>query len=435
MKLDVPIPDHWEVRRVEDGALYQAPSKVFGILVTPLGPAHPDPDLWIHHAFVNRARDDAAEARVLGSAPFRTAAGWSGILLEGEVGSQARLVIYLAFMDYAATVIAMCRMPDLIPTWRDEVLALVAQATPDFTSDAIVCLAHQLGGAPPPAWTEHRERQDIAGWQRTFVGGQLLLSRATAPDAGAIRITADVTPIRPVSALFERFHEPPTIVETDEGEHGVTANTVEAGVQYTLGVAFGDAWYTRIEAEVTAPDLHDTFRRTVYELTYGATLGLGEGRWRRFYYEPPPGWTGIARPGATLWLAPATPRRHQVMRVFDARPPTDHEMLHGMRMFETLPQELFRESPRGPAVYYTADDLECRVFVHTGHVGSCQEPLKVLEGLIVTEPYVYPIRIECEPALLEDSMHVFERVVASVRPVPPRRARTGTASVVAYWAE
>ena len=428
MKLDVPIPSDWETRRVDDGLLVQAPSTVYGMLVMPLGPADPDPELWMRRAFAYRARPEDGAPRDLALSRFATDAGWSGLLLDGKLGTQARFVVYLAFMDYAATIVGMCRVPGELAAWRAELLALVAKATPDFTMERPASLAQLLGAAPRPV-SEHRERRAIAGWQRTFTGGNLVLTPVAHPAAGAIRITADVTPIEPVAQLFAGLS--PDIVATDEGEYAAIAHTPTR----VLAAVLGPHAYTRIEASVVEPAHFELFRATVDELALSTTLGLGQGRWRPYYYEAPPDWIGIARPHASLWLAPVTPRHYQVMRVFDARPPRDHEAAHGLRMFETLPQELFREPPKGPAIYYTADDLECRVFVHTAQLAQRAEPLKVLEGVIVSERYVYPIRIECDPALLEDSMHVFERVVASVRLLPEPHRRTGHGGAVAYWAE
>ena len=429
MKLDVPIPTGWETRRVDEGLLVQAPSTVHGMLVMPLGPADPDPELWMRRAFAYRARVEDGEPRDLAMSPFATDAGWSGLLLDGKLGTQARFVVYLAFMDYAATVVGMCRVPAELASWRAELLALVAKATPDFTSERPACLAHQLGAAPRSE-AEHRARHAIAGWHRTFAAGDLVLTHLAHPGAGAIRIAADVTPIEPVAKLFAGLADP-EIVATDESEYAAIAHTPAR----VLAVVLGAHTYTRIDATITDAAHAELFRATVEELARSATLGLGPGRWRPYYYEPPPGWTGIARPHATLWLAPATPRRHHVMRVFDARPPRDHEAAHGLRMFETLPQEFFREPPKGPAIYYTADDLECRVFVHSAQLPLRAEPLKVLEGMIVSERYVYPIRMECDPALLEESMHVFERVVASVRLLPEPHRRSSHGGAVAYWAE
>ncbi|MCE9573763.1 MAG: hypothetical protein K8W52_11465, partial [Deltaproteobacteria bacterium] len=230
--------------------------------------------------------------------------------------------------------------------------------------------------------------------------------------------------------------EPLLLDATDEGEYLALASASGPAGLHALGVVFGDTHVARIDARCTDPALFARFRAATHELTFAATLGLGAGRWRRFYYEPPPGWTAVARHRGALWISPACPRHYQVMRVFDARPPADNERPHGARMFETLSAEFDREPSKGPVSYWTADELECRVSVYSAQLPNRAAPLKVLDGVIVTDDYVYPIRMECDPDRLEDSMHVFERVVASFRRLPERRARIeADVSAMAFWVD
>lgn len=446
MKLELSLPVNWEQRAVDEGVMLQAPSKISGMLVTPIEPARLDPEEWVKRAFMYRARDEDGAPRNQKLSPFAMDTGWAGLRLDGDLGEQARMVLYLAFMDYAVTVVGMCRRPAELPAWRDDIVALIASAKPNFTDDTqLLCLAHQLGAPPPRSTPDRRARHPIAGWQRSFAGGQPILSPRRDPHAGTLRISTGLAPLRTASELIARALpagepveeiEAPRIETTDEGEYAVFAAARTPRGLHSLAIVFGDLEYTQIEAVVTAPERYDEFRATVHELAYSTTLGLGAGRWRRFYFEPPPGWAGIARPRSSLWLSPDHPRRHQVMRVFDARPPLDHERPYGARMFETLSQEFFREPPKGPAVYYTADDLECRVFVYTAQLPNRREPIRALEGTIATDAYTYLIRFEFEPALLESSTAAFEQVVASFRPLPERRATTELAgAALDYWTE
>jgi len=427
MRLAVPIPNEWRQQIVAEGVLVESPNARLGMLITAIGPAQPDPDVWLHRAFMHRA--GSAVPRNLAVAPFSTEAGWAGMLLVGELGTQERLVVYLAFIDYAAMVVATCTAPAELPTWRTEILAMIVHATLNLEpDDGVACLAHLLG-EPPPTPGDARTHQPILGWQRTLGERQLVLT-TTASDAGTIRVTTDLAPLRPVSQLFDGF-EAPRVITTDEGEHAVIAHRIDAGLQ-SLAVVFGDVSYTRIDAESSEPELFDLFRATVDELAFSATLGLGSARWRRFYYEPPVGWRAIARPHATLWLSPACPRQYQVMYVFDARLRAAHESVYGLRMFETLPLEFFEAEPKGRAIYYAADDLEVHLNVYTAQLAK---PLKVLDAVVLSEDYAYPIRIECEATLLEDSIRVFDRVVATLRRVPNCRRRTGNIAAVSFWAE
>ena len=55
-------------------------------------------------------------------------------------------------------------------------------------------------------------------------------------------------------------------------------------------------------------------------LTRELGLGLGGSRRRWFRYDPPAGWFGVRRSGATLWFHPEHPRVPAIAYVFDARP-------------------------------------------------------------------------------------------------------------------
>ncbi len=440
MKLVLPIPDDWKRLEVEGGILYEAPSQMFGMFVTPLGGAHAEPESWIQEAFLYRHEGDG-ELRDLRFSQHLTAQGWGVAILDGGLGTQARFVAYMAFLDYSATVVGMCRNPEEHPTWREQLLAIVLQATPDFSDSGVACLAQLLGG--PPAPSEKRLRKPMTGWRRSFCGGDLVLTDERGASAGTIRVTSHVTPVQPVNQIFadmleatadELVVELPAIDLSDEGEHIAFARATTPNLQHTIGVVFADAHYTWIEALVRDPSLYEKFGTAVRELAYSTTLGLGRGRWRRFYYEPPPGWVGVPRPRGAMWISPACPVHHQLMRVFDARPPADHESVHGARMYETLPMEFYRQPPKGPVSYWTADDLECQVVVHTAWLPNRVEPIRVLDGIIKTDDYIYPIRMECDQAKFEESAQVFERVVASFRPVPERRkVDLDVSTAVEFW--
>lgn len=426
MKLIVPVPAEWKQQDVVDGVVLHAPNEGFGILVMPLGPAADDPEVWIQRAMVHRTRQKGVEPRNLRLSRFSTADGWGAILLEGDVGTEARLVAYFAFLDYAATVIAICRDPQKHAGWRADALAILAQARPDFTQEGAITLG-QLLGAPPQATVVHGRA--AVGWRRTFSGGDLVLTGEDGASVGWIRISRQLAPVRPVDQLFRPFLgapaegdtvEPPQVLATAEGEHAVLASVSSATRQHTLGVVYGDDYFASVEGMCSDPEQYRRYRTTVHQLTYGTTLGLARERWRRFYYEVPPGWTGVARARGTVWVGPQMPGKYQVLRIFDARPESEHAAQHGARMFETLPSEFFTEPPKGPVTFYTADEVPCRVSVFTGRVPNRPGVLKALEGTLLKEPFVYPLRIECDEELVEDAMHVFEQIVSTIRMLPER---------------
>jgi hypothetical protein len=430
MKLVLPIPADWRQRTVAEGVLYQSPARVFGLLVMPFDAAPEDPDNWVQRALLHR-EPDGQEPRNVRLSRLTTDSGWAAILLDGEVGTEARMVAYFAFLDYAATVIAICRDPAAMPSWRHDALAILMKVRPDFSQEGVVSLAKQLGSPPPTSVSRPLDaRGAVSTWRRSFSGSDVVFTTEEGPAAGRIRIVQRKTPVRPAEEIFAPWLsgvepgdmvERPTISVTAEGEYAAFANAIGRRRQHTLGIVFGDDHYAEIEGVTTVADQFGRFRIAVQKLTYAYTLGLGSNRWRRFYYEAPPGWIGVARTRATVWIAPSCPRQYQVMKVFDARPPSDNlAARQGARIFETLPHEFFREPSSVPFIFFTPAGLQCRVIVFTGQVPNRRSPIKAIEGTVMEARYIYPIRMECDAELLAETMHVFERVIGSIRPFPER---------------
>lgn len=449
MKLDLAVPADWQQAQTAEGTLFGcgAGQPAIHMLVTPIVAGQVDPERWLLRAVMYRIEPGFGEPRDPRLTPFALAAGWSGIRLDARIGTQDRMAIYLQFFEYGLTIVAMCLTPDAIPDWRDRILAVVQASTPTFISERSPALTTLLQGMPTRTTTsDRRVRHPLVAWTRGFAGADLVLSARHRPEAASVRVSLGRAPLLPPAAFFaprvagahdgEGEISDPRIDVTDEGEYFVIGNARTPTTQHTLAIVYGDTHYAHIEGLAVDPALFDETRATVRELAYATTLGLGAGRWRRYFYTPPPGWVGIAQPHSTLWISPEDPRHHFTLRVFDARPPLEHERLHGTRMFETLSQEFFVEAPKGPVTYYTAEDLECRVFVHTARFANLPQPIRILDGCVVTEHYVYPLRLHFVPDLLERATAVFEAVVASLHTIPERRATTEAAEgVLSYWAE
>jgi hypothetical protein len=428
MRLILPIPPDWPPRKVGDGVLHLSPVGTFGMMVMPLTATHEDPETWVEQALVLRDRDGKT-ARNTKMSRLVTEAGWVATLLEGEVGVEARLVAYFMFFDYAATVIAVCRDPAQRPSWRDEALAILAGARPDFSQEGVVCLAQQLG-APPPLVGRRPVDPDGDGWRRLSVGGDMVLAAEAGPRVGRIRVVHRVCPVRPVDEVFAPLLaaagpaatiERPAVIVTLEGEYAAIASVADGARQETLGVIFGDEHMAQIHGLVTAPEQFRRFRAAVHKLTFGYTMGLGTNRWRRYYYTPPAGWTGVARGRDTLWISPRCPREYQIMKIFDARPPGDSlAARQGARLYETLPQEFFVEPPIGPIEFETRGGLRCQVIVFSGRVPNRPATIKAIEGTAADSRYIYPLRLECDEHLYAETMNTFERVIESIKTFPDR---------------
>jgi hypothetical protein len=428
MRLVLPIPPDWHQRKMGDGILYQSPVRTLALLVRPLVAAHEDPETWVERALVLSEKPGRAAQNVRMSR-FVSEAGWVATLVEGEVGAEARLVAYFMFFDYAATAMAVCREPAQRPSWRDEALAILAGAQPDFGQDGAVCLAQQLG-APPPLVGMRPIDADGEGWRRLSTGGDMVLAAEAGPRVGRIRVVHRVRPVRPVDEIFAPLLagagpaatvERPAVTVTLEGEYSAIASVIDGARQETLGVVFGDDHMAQIHGVATAPEQFRRFRSAVHRLTFGYTMGLGTNRWRRYYYAPPAGWSGVARGRDTLWISPRCPREYQIMKVFDARPPGDSlAARQGARLYETLPQEFFVEPPIGPIEFETRGGLRCQVRVFTGRVPNRPAAIRAIEGTASDSRYIYPLRLECDEHLYAETMNTFEGVLESIKTFPER---------------
>lgn len=432
MKLLVPTPPGWSRHQVADGELLRAPDRALELLVLPLEGAKLAAPAWLYSALLYRRRQPDAEPADITNGQLETATGWTALTVEARIGTESRFVAYFSFLDLAATVIATCSDAD-VATWRGDIIAILYHATPDFSAERITCLRELLGGPPPTARAD-RGALSIDAWRRTFSGGDAVLVLRADPDSGWIRCAPGQTPLRTTRQLFSTFDAAPELGITDEGEYFAIAAARRDHTQRVLAIVFGIEGYTRIEAVTLVPDRFDTFMAAVRALAYETTLGYGIGRLRPFYYEVPAGWSALPRPGSTVWVSPTCARRYHVLRVYDACPP-NREALVRRRRFETLAAEFVSTPARGPAHYFRKDELEVRVCAHTGTLRGGE--LHILDGAVVDASYSYPVRVECDPALFEDSMRLFEDVVRTIVPLPPPALEptlpSGATEVFSNW--
>jgi len=131
---------------------------------------------------------------------------------------------------------------------------------------------------------------------------------------------------------------------TTEGEvaawiavDGVFAN--ERAARF-IGAVYADDFIAAIDALAFTPRASRTIIATARELLAGVSLGLGVRR-RRFYYAPPPGWTGIAAGGETSWMPPDFPRHRAIIVVPPAEPCADAASVVADRFLEDEQQRGF----------------------------------------------------------------------------------------------
>jgi hypothetical protein len=265
-----------------------------------------------------------------------------------------------------------------------------------------------------------------ASWRRSRAGGDVVLTHRHEPDSGWIRVSAGITPLKPAADLVAA---PRDIGVTDEGEYFVIGSAKDR----VRAVVFGAESYTQIDACVLDPNQRAAYLTMTRALAHETTLGHGTGRIRPYYYEAPIGWSPLPRAGSTLWVSPTCARRYQVLRMFEAYP-ADQEASVRRRRFQSVSLEVTEGPPAGPAVYYTKDDLEVRVYAYRGSIAG--RPLRVLDAAVIDTHHCYPLSIECDPTLLEDAMRVVEDVVRTIVPLPASAlTEPQNAYAMSHWSE
>src|SRR5262249_2480768 len=107
------------------------------------------------------------------------------------------------------------------------------------------------------------------------------------------------------------------------------------------------------------------------------------------------------------------------------------------RRFETIAAEFLATPPRGPATYYTNDGHEVRVYAYAGPLQGGE--LHLLDAALLDGHYCYPLRLECDPRLLEESLPLLGEVVRPIVPLPAaatdQPAQAKVPEVLSYWTD
>jgi hypothetical protein len=267
-------------------------------------------------------------------------------------------------------------------------------------------------------------------WKSSVLGGDLVMHLRTNAEVAQIRVR-EMVPGRPrldtlvaplLAAAPAAVVDGPSEIVTDEGELGVLITVADDRRQTTAAFVFGDESYAHIEGVARSPASFAATRATVIELAQRHSLGLGTDRWRRFPYAPPPGWTGVARPRETLWISPACPRRHQLIRVYDARPANPGSGALGRELVERTG---FTAPPRSRRRFRTRAGLNAELVTY-----ACEGGQVISETTVTDDRYRYRFRLECDEDSFGEASPVFAALVVSLRPLRLRRIET---DVFAAW--
>ncbi len=164
-------------------------------------------------------------------------------------------------------------------------------------------------------------------------------------------------------------HEPLRTLITPEGELAVVggARCISDGRELECTVAIVGA-----EPALCLEALGEPVVARDHALTLTRELGLGLGTSRRrwFRYDPPVGWFGIRRSGATVWLHPEHPRMHAIAYVFDARPFVASDSDHLDRFVQLTMGDEFVARSNSTAEFRSVHGIEGRLRMLEGTCGD-----------------------------------------------------------------
>ena len=284
----------------------------------------------------------------------------------------------------------------------------------------------------------------LAGWRRVAIEGGVMLV-PPEPATGVIQILHR----QPLRSLFEiaqhlaqlplvgrpvKLLAMPRAITTDDGEHGAIlqlgTGPGDREARRIVGVVFGDDWLSTVDGRVATPAQFDAFGEIVERLTLSLGLGLGSERWRRFFYQPPVGWNGLARFRADLWLAPGFPKAPGKISVFHARP--EHEtpaIVQHLKLFEELTGE-YAPGRGQPRAITTASGMSGQLVTYDVTIrGEAHHASNVV---LADGRYLYPLRLETDPAHQGEHTAALMALVDSIEPLPAPRQNLAW---LAHWSE
>jgi hypothetical protein len=253
------------------------------------------------------------------------------------------------------------------------------------------------------------------GWIRTNApGGHVLFTLAGRPELGAIHVRARLEGrprLADLLAAYPPERTPPRMLTTVEGELGVIVEAVDGERLRIVAMAYADDRFTVIEGVLASMEHHHLFRSTVETLAREQRFGLERDRRRRFLYQPPGGWAGVAREHETLWISPACPGHLELIRVFDATP-------LGQRR-TVSPPGLAPEAVIPAGAFVTRDGMRGEVTTSSQMIPG-QGRAIVSVATLRDDCFLYRFRLECDEASFGEVSELFTTVVLSTKPLTPR---------------
>lgn len=235
--------------------------------------------------------------------------------------------------------------------------------------------------------------------------------------------------------------DPPAPIErllSHEGEHAamtaLRGRRSDTAVSLVVGIVFGDDFYSLLLGRTSGEP--SEIEGLIRSLVIADSHSLGIRR-RRYELSPPEGWGGFSMLLHAIYLHPEFPHDRTTITVYPAlpRPVGSREGPETLASILTLPHMPFAATGHAaPTAIKSQLGLTGSQYELAGSPTAARGTrlLAVLED----ERYLYPLALDTDVASRVEASRVFERMIASIVPVPVPRSSTVTdSSLTAIWGE
>lgn len=210
---------------------------------------------------------------------------------------------------------------------------------------------------------------------------------------------------------------------TEEGEYGAWCSLAgqdeDGAARRWIGAVACDEFTAAIDATCRDPEHDDLIQRTARWLIERASFGLGTRR-RRFVFQRPPGWNGVANGLVVTFLPPDYPRQDTVLEVHPAEPWVGSaEAAFNAILVDEQRRGLMRSGAEQRLSIRSFGGVAGTLYSYAGRWPGGDEPRAHDLGLLVDGRYRYVARLETRgEASGDEEREVLARVLASVQPLP-----------------
>jgi hypothetical protein len=260
---------------------------------------------------------------------------------------------------------------------------------------------------------------ELANWRREpRAFGRFRWTPPEGEDVAEIIIRERVRPLTTIRALVAELDAlPETIgpvqsIGTLEGELAAVVDFRSPTAHHSLGVIIGDDFETVVSGKTAHREHSARVRKATEEIVVHLPLGLGTRRPRRFLFEPPPGWQGLARGMISDWFPLDYPRTPSTIKVLPARPLDD-----SFRLDTFFRDDNFAESDLRDL---TRSDLSIGSF--KGTLARASGTRTFVTAVLEDLQFIYVLRLTTKPERLAVDEPVFMKVLESCVPLPMARS-------------